>query len=42
MLPLSLKNGLFPIYRNSGPARPTVTVELRRGGQPVDIARLVG
>ena len=30
-----------PIGR-AGPARPTVTVELRRGGQPVDIARLVG
>ena len=30
-----------PIGR-AGPARPTITVELRRGGQPVDIARLVG
>ena len=30
-----------PVGR-AGPARPTVTVELRRGGQPVDIARLVG
>ncbi len=30
-----------PIGR-AGPLRPTVTVELRRGGQPVDIARLIG
>lgn len=30
-----------PIGR-AGSDRPTVTVELRRGGQPVDIARLVG
>jgi murein hydrolase activator len=30
-----------PVGR-AGPSRPTVTVELRRGGQPVDIARLVG
>jgi murein hydrolase activator len=30
-----------PIGR-AGSERPTVTVELRRGGQPVDIARLVG
>lgn len=30
-----------PIGR-AGFERPTVTVELRRGGQPVDIARLVG
>ncbi len=30
-----------PIGR-AGTVRPTVTVELRRGGQPVDIARLVG
>ena len=30
-----------PIGR-AGPARPTITVEVRRGGQPVDIARLVG
>jgi murein hydrolase activator len=30
-----------PIGR-AGPDRPTVTVELRRGGQPVDIARLIG
>jgi murein hydrolase activator len=30
-----------PIGR-AGPERPTVTVELRRGGQPVDIARLIG
>ncbi len=29
-----------PIGR-AGPVRPTVTVELRRNGQPVDIARLV-
>jgi murein hydrolase activator len=26
----------------AGALRPTVTVELRRGGQPVDIARLIG
>ncbi|CAN5144957.1 hypothetical protein BH09PSE3_BH09PSE3_27910 [soil metagenome] len=26
----------------AGPARPTITVELRKLGQPVDIARLVG
>ncbi len=30
-----------PVGR-AGPSRPTVTVELRRGGQPVDIARLIG
>ena len=30
-----------PIGR-AGPERPTITVELRRSGQPVDIARLVG
>lgn len=26
----------------AGPSRPTITVELRRAGQPVDITRLVG
>jgi len=26
----------------AGPTRPTITIELRRGGQPVDITRLVG
>jgi len=26
----------------AGPSRPTITVELRRNGQPVDITRLVG
>lgn len=26
----------------AGPSRPTITVELRRGGEPVDITRLVG
>jgi murein hydrolase activator len=26
----------------AGPARPTITVELRRGGAPVDIAQLIG
>ena len=30
-----------PVGR-AGPSRPTVTIELRRGGQPVDIARLIG
>lgn len=30
-----------PVGR-AGPARPTVTVELRRAGQPVDITRLLG
>ncbi|PTQ13532.1 metalloendopeptidase [Sphingomonas oleivorans] len=30
-----------PVGR-AGPGRPTVTVELRRGGVPVDIARLAG
>jgi murein hydrolase activator len=30
-----------PIGR-AGPEQPTVTVELRRGGRPVDIARLIG
>jgi murein hydrolase activator len=30
-----------PVGR-AGPDRPTITVELRRSGQPVDIARLVG
>ncbi len=30
-----------PIGR-AGPQRPTITVELRRSGQPVDIARLIG
>ncbi len=26
----------------AGPARPTITVELRNGGAPIDIARLIG
>ncbi len=26
----------------AGPSRPTITVELRRNGEPVDIARLIG
>ncbi len=30
-----------PIGR-AGPDRPTITIELRRGGQPVDIAHLIG
>jgi len=27
---------------NAGPGRPSVTVELRRNGRPVDIVPLVG